>query len=200
MSDFAIDIKIRNARIRRALSDAGYKSVGQFCRLNGFDASKLGDLFNLKKSPTMKSGKWIKTVVRLAEVLKTTPDELFSESQKTIELRSNESTINVSEEEARRIAEGAFCERVAIEAKTLEQEIEQEECERALHELMGSVLTPRERAIVESRYSANARTLAQIGDGMGYSPERIRQMESKALRKLRSGAKLLFAERTLEAP
>ncbi len=50
-------------------------------------------------------------------------------------------------------------------------------------------LTDRERQIVESHYGANgkpARTLAEIGQVFGLTRERIRQIEMRALQKLRS--------------
>jgi RNA polymerase primary sigma factor len=48
-------------------------------------------------------------------------------------------------------------------------------------------LTPRERQIIRRRFLGDGReTLAEIGDSFGVTKERIRQLESKALAKLRS--------------
>jgi RNA polymerase primary sigma factor len=49
-------------------------------------------------------------------------------------------------------------------------------------------LTPRERHIIEMRYGLNSeysRTLAEVGEELGLSKERIRQIEKEALAKLR---------------
>jgi len=49
-------------------------------------------------------------------------------------------------------------------------------------------LTPRQRLVLEMRYGlrdGNAHTLEQIGDTLGVTRERIRQIEAKALRKLK---------------
>jgi RNA polymerase primary sigma factor len=55
-----------------------------------------------------------------------------------------------------------------------------------------STLTPREEKIVRMRFgldrSGEARTLEEIGAFFGVSRERIRQIESKALKKLRHPA------------
>jgi len=54
-----------------------------------------------------------------------------------------------------------------------------------LPDLLESVLTPRERTIVSSRFAAHPKTLQEIGDDLSVSRERIRQVEFLALEKLR---------------
>ena len=55
-----------------------------------------------------------------------------------------------------------------------------------LHEAM-EVLTPREKQVIESRFLGEDRTtLADIGKSFGVTKERIRQIEGKALSKLRA--------------
>jgi RNA polymerase primary sigma factor len=54
-------------------------------------------------------------------------------------------------------------------------------------------LSPRERYVLRSRFGwgreFDARTLQQVADEFGVSRERIRQLESRALKKLRAMAK-----------
>ena len=48
-------------------------------------------------------------------------------------------------------------------------------------------LTPRERLIISSRFLKDRRnTLAEIGENFGVSKERIRQIEGRALKKMRA--------------
>ena len=60
-----------------------------------------------------------------------------------------------------------------------------------LREQLGSVLntlTPREEMVIRLRYGlddARPRTLEDVGKEFGVTRERIRQIEAKALRKLR---------------
>jgi RNA polymerase sigma factor (sigma-70 family) len=51
-------------------------------------------------------------------------------------------------------------------------------------------LSPRERTVVEARYGLNGpeRTLRELGQKMGVSAERVRQIEQVALEKMRAGA------------
>jgi RNA polymerase primary sigma factor len=59
------------------------------------------------------------------------------------------------------------------------------------------MLTPRERLVLQLRYGLSdgePRTLAEVGDLLGISRERVRQIENEALRKLRRIARERLAE------
>jgi RNA polymerase primary sigma factor len=56
-----------------------------------------------------------------------------------------------------------------------------------LHSILDS-LSDRERAVLEMRFglkSGESHTLEEVGQAFGVTRERVRQIESKALRKLR---------------
>ncbi len=78
--------------------------------------------------------------------------------------------------------------------------IDREELRAELEELMRT-LEPRERQILEWRYSLEGEeglTLAEIGDRIGLSRERVRQLEARALRKLRGVAEVRELDESLE--
>ena len=63
--------------------------------------------------------------------------------------------------------------------RTMKQEVQ---------EVLEDVLTPRERLVLQLRFGlkdGRARTLEEVGREFGVTRERIRQIESKALRRLR---------------
>lgn len=76
-----------------------------------------------------------------------------------------------------------------------DEDIMQEVHDKLLHELVSDVLktmTLRENKILELRFGLNdgrCRTLEEVGQHFGLTRERIRQIEAKALRKLRHPAR-----------
>jgi RNA polymerase primary sigma factor len=71
------------------------------------------------------------------------------------------------------------------------EEIDREVVERTMHGLLDD-LEPRERAVIESRFGLGgepAQTLQVVGQRLGLSRERVRQIEARALERLRRGGK-----------
>ena len=67
----------------------------------------------------------------------------------------------------------------------------------ALHELANALalLNPRMRLVISRRFGLDGqapRTLEQVGSELGITRERVRQLESRALRELRSQAPELY--------
>ncbi len=62
-------------------------------------------------------------------------------------------------------------------------------------DMLGRILTSREKHVISLRFgfgTDNALTLEQVGQSMNLTRERIRQIEAKALNKLRSHPRLKF--------
>ena len=71
------------------------------------------------------------------------------------------------------------------------EEIDRGAVQQEMHALLGD-LEPRERMVIESRFGLGDReeeTLQVIGERLGLSRERVRQIEAKALDRLRRGGK-----------
>lgn len=58
-------------------------------------------------------------------------------------------------------------------------------------------LTPRERYVISARYSGNGETLERTGERIGLTRERIRFIETEAIRKLRAVAPTLAAAKIM---
>ena len=78
-------------------------------------------------------------------------------------------------------------ETLAAAGDPIEEALERMQHERLSAELWSCVddLEPRESAVIRSRYgNEQALTLKECGENLGVSPERVRQVEAAALRKL----------------
>jgi RNA polymerase primary sigma factor len=81
-------------------------------------------------------------------------------------------------------------------AQSPEELAEESLMRRDIAEIL-EMLTPRERLVLQLRYGLSdgePRTLAEVGDLLGISRERVRQIENEALRKLRRIARERLAE------
>jgi len=80
-------------------------------------------------------------------------------------------------------------------------ELDRAAIERTMHAVLDD-LEPRERTVIESRFGLGeepAQTLQVIGERLGLSRERVRQIEAKALERLRRGGKVDHLAGVLEA-
>lgn len=76
-----------------------------------------------------------------------------------------------------------------------EQQMLQEKIREAL-----SLLTNRERQVVEGRFfSGSAKTLQEVGDGLGITRERVRQLENNAKKKLKKYLEVELGDLSLAA-
>lgn len=192
VSDYRVKISVSNARIRRAMEAAGYTSVLQMCRVKNLAIGNTFDLVNMKASPLNKKGEWRKCVLELADALYVLPDDLFSERQKVLVLKTSTGSKDVTETELTRISEQHVWDNRLEDMQDNEgiREIAHEQTENLLNATMDACLTPREKKILEARFgfSGEERTLENIAKQYDLSRERIRHIEAKALRKLQTQA------------
>jgi len=189
VSDYRVKISVSNARIRRAMEAAGYTSVLQMCRTKNLPIGATFDLINMKTSPLNQKGEWRKCVLQLCDVLYALPDDLFSERQKVLVLKTSTGTKDVTESELVSLAGGELwndrLEDMQDNAGILE--IAQEETENLLNTAMDSALTPRQKKVLSERFGLNgaSKTLNEVGMDLGLTQERVRQLEMKAIRRLK---------------
>ena len=181
MNEYRVEIKVKNNLIYDKVIQQGYPSINAFCMATKVGYAKLIDLINMKDSPLDSRGKFRPAVLKLCDVLRCTPDELFTQNQLDVELETNKFTYELKE------AEMKFLVSNAVEPKLIEDIVHGDRTEQAINECL-ETLTPREQKILNLRFGLNGNeemTLREVGKIFGITPERVRGIESKALRKLR---------------
>lgn len=148
----------------------------------GIRREHLYRLVNLSRSPVnKKSRQWTKSARAIAEFFGVPLQELFplhlyeDDLPKVIVKELESEGLRVSMEEAKKIA-GVSID--PVEAMALSS---------ATNDAL-SILSPRLQKIIEMRFGLNGeqpQTLAEIGERLGVSANRIRQLEAKAVRQLR---------------
>jgi len=198
VSDYRVKISVSNARIRRAMQAAGYTSVLQMCRVKNLSIGATFDLVNMKASPLNQKGEWRKCVLDLADALYCLPNDLFSERQKVLVLKSATGTKDVTEAELTRISEQHVWDNRIEDMQDNEgiREIAHEQTEDLLKATMDACLTNREKMVLSARNGllGTERSLDEVAKALDVSRERIRQIEAKAIRKLQAQASNKYSE------
>ena len=174
MSDYRVVVKVQNGRIYERIRLGGFKTIAEFCRAKSLRQTDVGKILNLKISPVNKDGTFRLTVLRLADALQDDPVDLFTERQYEA-VPSNVRDFLVEEHHL---------------AQLLDNTKGQPGYRLALTEMAGGIqqrakLTNREQSVIDMRFK-NDMTLAEIGKVFNVTANRIRQIEEKALRKMRS--------------
>lgn len=182
MKEYRIDAKIRNNLILRRIESMGYKTIAEFCRDYSFSNGAIGDLVNLKeKAICSNSTKFRPIVKKLAEILSCEPEYLFTEDQKIMEIKSNKKIIEMEEKQIKYISDNPG---YLLENMYPEKLIYENDSKKVTDDAM-SFLDENQKKVIEMRVFED-KTLKEISQNLGLTTERIRQIESKAFRKLRS--------------
>lgn len=182
MSEYRLEIKVKNNNILKRIEESGYTSVGEFCRLNGKKSwgSRIGSYVNLKESPLNSEGEFYHHVYGMAALLNCSPEDLFTETQMHAAIESNKRTIEVNEAEMRFALDNS-------NQMLLEDQLFKDELPERVEKLL-ETLTPNEAKVIKMRFGLEndeAKSLGEMAQHFDVTRERIRQIEMKALRKLR---------------
>lgn len=173
---FRIELKVRNAPLYRAIHDQ-HKNVHAFCVAHDLQPGVVGEFLNLKKNPLLTTLEWSKPALDVADALGVLPDEIFPEACQ-IQLQSASAAFEVSAREIEQIVGESSPLRLAMESERIADVLD------AL-----KTINPREEEVLKLRFGLNdghEYTFQEIGKRLGVSVGRARQIEAKALRKLRN--------------
>lgn len=177
--DYEINIKVKNGPLMRAIYDAGYKNVNQFCVGTGLSSTEVGKYVGLKKSPILKDGTWSVSALRLADALRALPEDLFPEQHLREPLVTNESKVEMSAWELQELG--------LLATETTMEELENKIASRQACDYLMPRLEERTERIMQLRVVEGA-TFDHIAGEMGVTRARVRQIYAKGLRTLRRSA------------
>ncbi len=183
MKDFRVQIRVKNNRLMSAMEAAGYQSVESLVSALGKGGNARHMVYNLlamKRAPILAAtGEWHPIVARICELVRKMPDDLFPVSVQRIGLKRNHTEFEMDAGDLDALLPSP-------DALDPARMIEHRESSAALDVVLDS-LTEREKEILKRRfgYDCEAETYEQIADSHGVTRERVRQIEAKALRKLR---------------
>lgn len=183
--EYRVDMKIRNNLFVQRIEQAGYKTVGEFCRIHKLNQSDLGEVIAMKISPLMSNGKFRVQIEKAADILECMPEDLFTEKQLDMAIKTNKHCLLVNEAEMKYMLE------TNQPQKMLEQTVHDEQKNKLLEETLKSIPL-KEQKILRLRFGLDdgiEHTLEEIGQEFGCTRTRIRQIEARALRRLRHPSK-----------
>ena len=173
--EYRVKVSISNNLLIRAIEDAGYKTQSEFARDIGASVSNVNMLCGLRLSPMTQKGHFTDLANQIMEALGACPTDLWTEEQLTMNLKKSSSWSAMGKEELHVLMNG--------EQKSLLDMVAGQELKKTMDEVR-KTLTFREQQILSLRFDED-KSLEECGKEMGVSKERIRQMEAKALRKMR---------------
>jgi RNA polymerase sigma factor (sigma-70 family) len=187
MKDTRLILLFKNNLLLKEI-EKKYSSVAEFCRVKNLSDVIVGQYINFKLSPItkikLKNSKpamggyyWKSSVLKIAAALKAEPSYLFP--QQHWDEKKNKFQLELDSAEMISYNDNRYLEPL-YENRIMEFD------KNIILKLLAT-LTPREEAVIRARYGLNQteKTFEQIAEMFNLSGERIRQIEAKALRKLR---------------
>ena len=182
--DFHVEVRVKNARILRAMKRVGIKTFRELSRLSMVDVQRLGEIVSFKRRP-IAHGDWSDAALGISAALRCDPEELWPEHMKHLHTKKSFVSFETDDPTMNEAALAAPTTMAFLADST-----------SALARSM-ETLTPRERLILD-RYYKDSATLDDIGVELGVTRERIREIKEKALRKLRHPKRAKYLASLLE--
>jgi RNA polymerase sigma factor (sigma-70 family) len=180
--DLLVQSRFRNALLWNEMAG---RTTAEVCREIGtVDQSRFGELLNLTGSPVTKDGKYTSVAIKIANHFRMLPEDLFPLTLYLLVLPKRVERTFSSEVVLKRLE----CrEAKMLPAPDLGAALEKKERDEQIYRVLRT-LTPREEKVLKMRFGledGRERTLSEIAESFAISPNRIMQIEHKALRKLR---------------
>ena len=185
MKAYRVKVSVRNNLLLNAIEAAGYRTVSEFERDAGIATGRANCLVAMREPPIQQTGEFSKVAKIIMEVLGAAPSDLWTEEQLILKLRTNigwrEVDMDIGSFKALAKQQG---EQMAA-LPSQEDVLLKIETAHVVDELLNKRVTSREQTILREMMSGEGLTLKEIGEKLEVSAERVRQLQMKALRKLR---------------
>tara|TARA_R110002153_G_scaffold51838_3_gene145564 strand:+ start:964 stop:1605 length:642 start_codon:yes stop_codon:yes gene_type:complete len=169
--DFNLKITVRNGRLLKEIR-AKYGTSADMARKGNLQATRVSSLVTMRDMPINKNGQWRDIALDVAGLLSCDPEYLWPDHMKEIKLKRATAEMSVSLDTVTQIARNGSI-----------ADFERDEIVGSLME----GLMPRETKVIGMIYHSGE-TLRAVGAEIGVSTERVRQIEAKAIRKMRGRA------------
>lgn len=174
MSEYSVKVSVRNNLIIQRMKQIGILSQTELGNISGLGQRIVNHFVNMKRRPVdYWSGEWTDEAFTLSAALQTEPEYLWTEKQRGMALERNWREISMSEDAVMQLATGQGTEQI------VQGVLDAEAVGRAIQ-----TLDEREQKVITGRFFED-KTLDDLGDVLGVSRERVRQIENRALRKLK---------------
>jgi RNA polymerase primary sigma factor len=187
---YRVKITVKNNLLLTAIEQAGYKSAAEFARAIGLTEQRVSALVALRNAPINQDGEFSPNAKRIMEALGAAPSDLWTTEQLNMKLKRNTKEDFFSAPTIQAILGGNVAQlegSVYEESEKPEEVLNKKELKAELEKVLGT-LTPRETKVLQLRFGLDGcgeHTLEEIGDMLDIGKERVRQIEAKALRKMR---------------
>jgi RNA polymerase sigma factor (sigma-70 family) len=160
------------------MEERGIKSVSELCRNAQTCNATFGDVINLKRAPVTRKGDWHPVVLKVCEYLFVMPSDLFSQEQMQ-PLKTNKSFVDLGFDDISRMLDDP--------TQDPSLGLERQDAAGAVSAVL-ETLTERDQQVINLRFGLDGKehSLLEVANIFGVTRERIRQIEAKALRKLRN--------------
>lgn len=183
MSEYRVDVRIRNNLILNKIAEKGYKSIADMCKQNQVEdkAAMIREIVRFAIPPIDASGSMRPEVFDICMILECTPEDIFTPAQLYVQATSNTKTYIFTEEALKLYMEDLQ------DNKSLEHQVLEDQQNVMLRDAV-KTLTAREQKLITAKFGLDGNdpmTLEQLGKLFNVSANRARQIEAVALRKLR---------------